>query len=67
MSPHYSLKTKKVVIRSPYIIDCTDEGLLKGLKVESVMKPDTILIFRDAKRKPPGPFILTFYSQKLPN
>ena len=66
VSPHYSLNTKKGVIRCPDIKDCTDDEILEGLKDEGVMKLDRISVFRDGQRKPTGTFILTFQSQTLP-
>ena len=64
--PHYSLNTKKGVIRCPDIKDCTDDEILEGLKAEGVIKLDRISVFRDGQRKPTGTFILTFQSQTLP-
>ena len=66
VSPHYSLNTKKGVIRCPDIKECSDEEML-GLKDEGVIKLDRISVFRDGQRKPTGAFILTFQSQTLPN
>ena len=66
VSPHYSLNTKKGVIRCPDIKDCTDDEILEGLKTEGVIKLDRISVFRDGQRKPTGTFILTFESQTLP-
>ena len=66
VSPHYSLNTKKGVIRCPDINDCTDEEILEGLKDEGVIKLDRITVFRDGFRKQTGTFILTFQSQTLP-
>ena len=66
VSPHYSLNTKKGVIRCPDIKDCTDDEILEGLKTEGVIKLDRISVFRDGQRKPTGTFILTFQSQTLP-
>ena len=66
VSPHYSLNTKKGVIGFPDIKDCTDDGILEGLKAEGVIKLDRILVFRDGQRKPTGTFILAFQSQTLP-
>ena len=66
VSPHYSLNTKKGVIRCPDIEDCSDDEILEGLKAEGVFKPDRISVFRDGQRKPTGTFILTFQSQTLP-
>ena len=37
VSPHYSLNTKKGVIRCPDIKDCTDDDILEGLKAEGVI------------------------------
>ena len=54
VSPHYSLNTKKRVIRCPDIKDCTNDEILEGLKAEGVIKLDRILIFRDRQRKPTG-------------
>ena len=65
VSPHYSLKGVKGVIRCPDIKDCSDEEILEGLKDE-VIKLDRILVFRDGQRKPTVTFILTFQSQTLP-
>ena len=67
VSPHYSLNTKKGVIRCPDIKYCTDNEILEGLKTEGVIKLNRILVFRDGQRKPTGTFILTFQSQTLPN
>ena len=66
VSPYYSLNTKKGVIRYPDIKSCTDDKILERLKVESVIKLDRILVYRDGKRKLTGTFILTFQSQTLP-
>ena len=66
VSPHYSLNTKKEVIRCPDIKECSDEEILEGLKDEGVMKLDRISVFSDGQRKPTGTFILTFQSQTLP-
>ena len=66
VSPHYSLNTKKGVIRCPDIKDCTDEEILEGLKDEGVIKLDRITVFRDGLRKQTETFILTFQSQTLP-
>ena len=66
VSPHYSLNTKKGLIRCPDIKDCSDEEILEGLKDEGVIKLDRIWVFRDGQRKPTGTFILTFQSQTLP-
>ena len=66
VSPHYSLNTKKGVVRCPDIKDCTDEEILEGLKDEGVIKLDRITVFRDGSRKQTGTFILTFQSQTLP-
>ena len=66
VSPHYSLNTKKGVIRCPDIKECPDEEILEGLKDEGVIKLDRISVFRDGQRKPTGTFILTFQSQTLP-
>ena len=66
VSPHYSLNTKKGVIRCPDIKDYTDEEILKGLKDDCVIKLDRITVFRDGFRKRKGTFILTFQSQTLP-
>ena len=66
VSPHYSLNTKKGVIRCPDIKECSDEEILEGLKDEGVIKLDRISVFRDGQRKPTGTFILTFQSQTLP-
>ena len=44
VSPHYSLNTKKGVIRCPDIKDCTDNEILEGLKAESVIKIDRISV-----------------------
>ena len=66
VSPHYSLNTKKGVIRCPDIKDCSDDEILEGLKAEGVIKLDRISVFRDGQRKPTGTFILTFQSQTLP-
>ena len=52
VSPHYSLNTKKGVIRCPDIKDCTDDKILEGLKTEGVIKLDRISVFRDGQRKP---------------
>ena len=65
VSPHYSLNTKKGVIRCPDI-ECSDEEILDRLKDEGVIKLDRISVFRDGQRKPTGTFILTFQSQSLP-
>ena len=64
VSPHYSLNTKKGVIRCPDINYCVDEEILERLKHEGVIKLDRILIFRDGQRKATGTFILTFQSPK---
>ena len=64
VSPHYSLDTKKRVIRCPDIKDCTDDEILEGLK--GVIKLNRISVFRNGQRKPTGTFILTFQSQTLP-
>ena len=64
--PHYSLNTKKGVIRCSDIKDCTDEEILEPLKDEGVIKLDRITVFRDAFRKQTGTFIFTFQSQTLP-
>ena len=45
VSPHYSLNTKKGVIRCPDIKDCTDEEILEGLKDEGIIKLDRITVF----------------------
>ena len=66
VSPHYSLNTKKGVIRCPDIKECSDEEILEGLKDEGVIKLDRISVFRDGQKKPTGTFILTFQSQTLP-
>ena len=66
VQPHYSLNTKKGVIRCPDIKECTDEEILEGLKDEGVIKLDRITVFRDGNRKQTGTFILTFQSQTLP-
>ena len=66
VSPHYSLNTKKGVIRGPDIKYCTDDEILEGLKTEGVIKLDRISVFREGQRKPTGTFILTFQSQTLP-
>ena len=66
VQPHYSLNTKKGVIRCPDIKECTDEEILEGLKDEGVIKMDRITVFRDGNRKQTGNFILTFQSQTLP-
>ena len=66
VQPHYSLNTKKGVIRCPDIKECTDEEILEGLKDEGVIKMDRITVFRDGCRKQTGTFILTFQSQTLP-
>ena len=60
VQPHYSLNTKKGVIRCPDIKECTDEEILEGLKDEGVIKLDRITVFRDGNRKQTGTFILTF-------
>ena len=60
VSPHYSLNTKKGVIR------CPDIKELEGLKDECVIKLDRISVFRDGQRKSTGTFVLTFQSQTLP-
>ena len=65
VSSHYSLNTKKGVIRCPDIKDCSDEEIL-GLKDEGIIKLDRILVYRDGQKKPTGTFILTFQSQTLP-
>ena len=65
-STHYSLNTKKGVIRCPDIKECSDEEILEGLKDEGVIKLDRISVFREGQRKPTGTFILTFQSQTLP-
>ena len=67
VSPHYSLNTKKEVIRCPDIKDCTDDEILEGLKAEGVIKLDRISVFRDGQRKPTGTFILTFQSKPYQN
>ena len=51
VSPHYSLNTKKGVIRCPDIKECSDEEILDGLKDEGVIKLDRISVFRDGQRK----------------
>ena len=66
VSPHYSLNTKKGVIRCPDIKACSDDEILEGLKAEGVIKLDRISVFRDGQRKPTWTFILTFQSQTLP-
>ena len=66
VSPHYSLNTKKGVIRCPDIKDCSDEEILEGLNDEGIIKLDRISVFRDGQKKPTGTFILTFQSQTLP-
>ena len=66
VSPHYSLNTKKRVIRCPDIKDCTDDEILEGLKAEGVIKLHRISVFRNGQRKPTGTLILTFQSQNLP-
>ena len=66
VQPHYSLNTKKGVIRCPDIKECTDEEILEGLKDIGVIKLDRITVFRDGNRKQTGTFILTFQSQTLP-
>ena len=66
VSPHYSLNTKKGVIRCPDIKNCTDDKILEGLKAEGVIKLDRISVFTDGQRKPTGTFILAFQSQTLP-
>ena len=66
VSLHYSLNTKKGVIRCLDIKECSDEEILEGLKDEGVIKLDRISVFRDGQRKPTGTFILTFQSQTLP-
>ena len=66
VSPHYSLNTKKGVLRYPDIKDCTDEEILEGLKDEGVIKLRRITVFRDDLRKQTRTFILTFQSQTLP-
>ena len=48
VSPHYSLNTKKGVIRCPDIKECSDEEIL-GLKDEGVIKLDRISVFRDGQ------------------
>ena len=65
VSPHYSLNTKKGVIRCLDIKDFSDAEIL-GLKDEGVIKLDRISVFRDGLRKLSGTFILTFQSQTLP-
>ena len=65
MQPHYSLNTKKEVIRCPDIKQFIDEEILESLKDEGVIKLDRI-IFRDGFRKQTGTFILTFQCQTLP-
>ena len=67
VSPHYSLNTKKGVIRCPDIKECSDEEILEGLKDEGVIKLDRISVFRDGQRKPTGTFILTFQSRPYPS
>ena len=66
VQPHYSLNTKKGVIRCPDIKEYTNEETLEGLKDEGVIKLDRITVFRDGFRKQAGTFILTFQSQTLP-
>ena len=66
LSPHYSLNTKKGVVRCPDIKDCSDEEIWEGPKDEGVKKLDRISVFRDGQRKPTGTFILIFQSQTLP-
>ena len=66
VSPHYSLNTKKGVIRCPDMKDCTDDKILEGLKAKGLIKLDRISIFRDGQRKPTGTFLLTFQNQTLP-
>ena len=66
VSPHYSLNTKKGVIRCQDIRDCADDEILDGLKDEDVVKVERIMVFRDGQRKPTGTFILTFQTQVLP-
>ena len=51
VSPHYTLNTKKVVIRGPDIKDCTYDEILEGLKAEGVIKLNRISVFRDGQRK----------------
>ena len=58
VSPHYSLNTKKGVIRCPDIKELKDEG---------VIKLDRISIFRDGQRKPTGIFILTSKARPCQN
>ena len=50
VSPHYSLNTKKGVIRCLGIKDCADDKILEGLNI----KLDRISIFRHGQRKPTG-------------
>ena len=56
VQPHYSLNTKKGVIRCPDIKECTDEEILESLKDEGVIKLDRITVFRDGNRKQTGTF-----------
>ena len=49
VSPHYSLNTKKGVIRCPDIKECSDEEILEGLKDEGVIKLDRISVKRKFK------------------
>ena len=63
--PHYSLNTKKGVIRCPDIKECTDEETLEGLKDEGVIKLDRITVFRDGNRKQTGTFIFLILSDVL--
>ena len=66
VSPHYSLNTKKEVIKMPRHKRCTDDEILEVLKAEGIIKVDRISVFRDGQRKLTGTFILTFQSQILP-
>ena len=54
VSPHYSLNTKKGVIRCLDIKDCSDEEILDGLKDEGVIKLDRILVFEMDKENQQG-------------
>ena len=55
VSPHYSLNTKKGVIRCPDIKDCTDDEILEGLNAEGVIKLDRIRYLGMDKENRQGP------------
>ena len=63
---HRSLNTCKGVIRSRYLLSCTEEEILGEFKDQSVTSVRRICIFRDGQKRLTATLILTFDSSKVP-